>query len=75
MMSMIVSMMILMIVSMMIPTIVSMMIPMIVPMMIPKIVSSSFTPGEESYKYSARQGHVLRGNYTVSRRENSLPWH
>jgi len=65
MMSMIVSMMILMIVSMMIPMIVSMMIPMIVSMMIPMIVSSSFAPGEESYKYSARRGHVLWGNYPV----------
>jgi len=36
---------------------------------------SSFAHGEESYKYSARRGHVLRGNYPAPRRENSSPRH
>jgi len=74
--------MILLIVSMMIPMIVSMMIPMIVSMMIPLMMSMNLPiktgcpplVGGSSYKYPARQSHVLQGNYPAPRRENSSPW-
>ena len=39
------------------------------------LLPSGVTCGEESYKYSARRGLVLRGNYPAPRRENSSPWH
>jgi len=63
------------------PMIVLMMIPMIVSMILQRIpmnlpIKTSCPPlvGGSSYKYPARQSHMLQGNYPTPRRENSSPW-
>jgi len=77
------------IIPMNLPMIVPMNLPMIVPMMILMIVSMILLRipmnlpiktgcplliGGSSYKYLARQSHVMQGNYPAPRRENSSPW-